>query len=74
MNFAQKNSVKEAVMAWNDGREDLDRLIQHNKTCHPDEVIYVWKEWSSSDGITWGNMDDEGNSITYNPNGEDCRR
>ena len=58
-------------MAWRDGREDLDRLVTHNKNCHPDEVIYVWKEWSSSDGITWGNVDDEGNSITYNPDGED---
>lgn len=58
-------------MAWDDGREKLDELIEHNKRCKPDEVIYECGEWHTSDGLTWGNVDDDGNAIVYNPNGED---
>ncbi len=58
-------------MAWDDGREKLNELTEHNKTCHPDEVIYEWHEWSTTDGITWGNVDDKGNSVIYDPSGND---
>ena len=58
-------------MPWDDGREKLDELIAHNKRCQPDEVIYECGEWHTSDGITWSNVDDEGNAVVYNPNGED---
>ena len=58
-------------MAWDDGREELDNLIEHNKNCPPEEVIDEWHEWSSPDGITWGNVDDKGNSVIYNPDGDE---
>jgi len=59
-------------MAWDDGREELDNLIEHNKNCPPEEVIDEWHEWSSPDGgITWGNIDDKGNSVIYNPDGDE---
>jgi len=34
------------------------RIIEQNKKCQPDEVVYEWHERSYSDeGITWGNID-----------------
>jgi len=59
------------MMPWDDGREKLDELIAHNKRCEPDEIIYECGEWHTSDGITWSNVDDEGNAVVYNPDGED---
>jgi len=46
-------------MAWDNGGEYLDRIIGQNKKCPPDEVVYEYHEWSSPDGVTWGNIDDE---------------
>jgi len=34
-------------------------------------INYELDGWSSPDGKTWGNIDDEGNSVVYNPNGDD---
>ena len=58
-------------MVWDDGREKLDEVIEHNKRCEPDDVIYECGEWFSSDGVTWSNVDNKGNLMTYNPDGED---
>jgi len=46
-------------MARDDGRKYLDRITGQNKKCPPGEVVYEFHEWSSPDGVTWGNTDDE---------------
>ena len=58
---------------WDYGREFLDKLIEHNERCLvDDDVIEECHGWSSPDGgITWGNIDDKGNSVIYNPNDDD---
>jgi hypothetical protein len=61
-------------MAWDDGREDLDRIIEKNRMCPADEAVCEWYEWRSPDGLTWSSVDDDGNIVVYNPEGEDIVR
>lgn len=58
-------------MAWDNGREGLDKIIEKNKKSRDEDVVYEWHDWHSSDGETWSNIDDEGNPVIYNPDGDD---
>jgi len=59
-----------AKTKWDEGREDLDSIIEHNKNCPDGEVIYDNEDWFSDDGEIFANIDDAGNLVEYHPEGD----